>query len=119
MTPTISANNPSGGYSNKQDYTDVATEVDNYMAAIDRVVASTTVQPQLCPYHEHLLTQAGVSKQATCCALHTWFDEKGYEQSAIVCQVHNQLSISKPCTCASIIEAGVRKARDHGQIGCA
>jgi hypothetical protein len=116
MPDTDPANNPSSEPSTTQDHTDVAAEVDNYMAAVDRVVASITLPTQLCPYHEQLLAQNGFTKKETCCVLQAWFNEKGHEQLDIFCLVDSQwLSISKPCTLASIMEARMRIACCDGQ----
>lgn len=103
------------GKDNAAGHDNVAQEVDQYMASVDLMIAKRGHTSQVCPYHNHLITQANTSAQSKCCVLQTWLDEGGHQQSAIVCLTSGQgLSTTRPCTCASLLGMEVQISSVQG-----
>jgi hypothetical protein len=101
-----------------QTSADPVANLDRYMANVDRALTNSTIPLEPCPYHQHLLSQTHLSMSSKCCVLHAWLQEDGHKRSAIVCLADNQwLSVSKPCTCEQIIEAGTQAVNVNRQEG--
>lgn len=92
------------------DNTALVSQVDEYMAAVDKACAATQGQVYICPYHLALLEgNNGVTRDMS--PMERYFAGDASQSSALYTRSDGRLSISRECTCSNAVNQGQKQNR--------